>query len=125
MTRCMYALLESKVSWWVRLKITPQVRHELEFWMACMANYNCQPVWHSPSAVRVIYADASDTGYGRYVVEHGDCVAYSQWTEHEAQHSSTWRELTAVLKGFYVRSRQTQEFPYSGSRIIKLLLVSC
>ena len=89
MTCCMYALLETRVSWWVRLEITPEDRQELEFWRACMADYNCQPIWHSPSAVRVVYADTSDTGYGGYVVEHGDCVAYGQWTEHEAQQSST------------------------------------
>ena len=32
------------------------------------------------------------------MVEHGDCVAYGQWSEYEAQKSSTWRELTAVLR---------------------------
>ena len=48
--------------------------------------------------MRVVYSDASDTGYGGYVVEHGPCVAYGQWTEQEAQQSSTWRELTAVLR---------------------------
>ena len=49
-----------------------------------LADYNCQPIWYSPSTVRVVYSDASD------VVEHGACVAYGQWTEHEAQQSSTW-----------------------------------
>ena len=48
--------------------------------------------------MRVVYSDASDTGYGGYVVEHGPCVAYGQWTTHEAHQSSTWRELTAVLR---------------------------
>ena len=80
------------------LDITPDVRQELEFWKACLAEYNCQPIWHSPSAVRVVYSDASDTGYGGYVVENGPCVAYGQWTEHEAKQTSTWRELTAALK---------------------------
>ena len=32
------------------------------------------------------------------MVEHGPCVAYGQWTTHEAHQSSTWRELTAVLR---------------------------
>ena len=32
------------------------------------------------------------------MVENGPCVAYGQWTEHEAKQSSTWRELTAVVK---------------------------
>ena len=80
------------------LEITPDARQELEFWKACLADHNCQPIWHSQSAVRVVYSDASDTGYGGYVVEHGPCVTYGQWTEHEAQQSSTWRELSAVLR---------------------------
>ena len=98
MTRSMYMLLESRLSWWDMLKITRDARQELEFWKACLADYNCQPIWHSPSAVRVVYSDASDTGYGGYVVQHGACIAYGQWTEHEAQQGSTWRELSAVLQ---------------------------
>ena len=65
MTRSMCTLLETRLSWWEILDITPDARQELEFWKACFSNYNCQ---HSPSTVRV---DASDTAYGGYVVEHG------------------------------------------------------
>lgn len=39
----------------------------------------------------------SETGYGGYVAEHGPCVSCGQWPESEAQHSSTWREVAAVL----------------------------
>ena len=98
MTRSMYSLLETRLSWWELLEITPEAKDELEFWQASLAEYTCQPIWHSPSAVRVVYSDASDTGYGGFVVEHDPCVAYGQWTEQEAQQSSTWRELTAVLQ---------------------------
>ena len=35
--------------------------------------------------------------YSGYVVEHGPCVVYGQWTAEEAKQSSTWRDLTAVL----------------------------
>lgn len=49
-----------------------------------MAGYSAQPIWCSPSVVRVVYSDASDTGYGGYVVEHSPCTAYGQWTEQEA-----------------------------------------
>ena len=86
-------LLESRLSWWDKLKISPDARQEPEFWKACLADYDSQPIWHSPSAVRVMYSDASDTGFWGYVVEHGACVAYGQWTRYEAQQSSTWREL--------------------------------
>ena len=48
--------------------------------------------------MRVVYSDASDTGYGGYVVEHGSCTSYGQWTADEAEQSSTWRELAAVWR---------------------------
>ena len=52
-----------------------------------LANYSCQPIWHSLSAVRVMYCDASDTGYGGYVVEHvmvlvWDCLKMTTETRH-------------------------------------------
>ena len=47
--------------------------------------------------VRVVLADASDTGYGGHKVEHGSCVVYGQWTADEASQSLTWTELTALL----------------------------
>ena len=58
--------------------------------------FNSQPIWHSPAAVRCVYSDASDTGYGGYTVEHGMHVAQGHWLPDEAVQSSTWRELVAV-----------------------------
>ena len=49
-----------------------------------------------PGAVRVVYLDASEMGYGGYVVEHGPCVAHGQWSAEEARCSSKWCELSAV-----------------------------
>ena len=46
--------------------------------------------------MRVVYSDASDTGYGGYLVAHGNLVANGQWAKDEAKQSSTWRELQAV-----------------------------
>jgi len=40
--------------------------------------------------------DASLSGYGGYLVEHGNLVANGQWSSKEASQSSTWRELGAV-----------------------------
>ena len=47
--------------------------------------------------MRVVYSDASGTGFGGYTVEHGPQVAHGQWSEWEACQNSTWRELKAVL----------------------------
>lgn len=32
------------------------------------------------------------------MVEHGPAIAHGQWTQLEALQSSTWRELSAVLR---------------------------
>ncbi len=97
-TRSLYAVLDTRQTWCDYLLLPPEVRDELAFWYNCLADYDTQPIWHSPSAMRVVYTAASATGYGGYVVEHGPCVAYGQWTAAEESQSSTWRELTAVLR---------------------------
>ena len=43
-----------------------------------------------------MYSDASNVGYGGYIVEH--VIANGSWTAEEAKQSSTWRELVAVSR---------------------------
>ena len=95
-TRALYALLESRQAWCDILLITQDAGEELRFWVECFDQFNSQPIWHSPAAVRCVYSDASDTGYGGYTVEHGMHVAQGNWLPDEAVQSSTWRELVAV-----------------------------
>ena len=64
MTRCLYALLESRQTWCDQLLLSPEARDEIVFWEECLSEYKSQPIWHAPSAVRVVYSDASNTGYG-------------------------------------------------------------
>ena len=60
-TRGLYALLNSRISWYDSLCLDASVKEELKFWLEGVHHYNGQPIWHSPSAVRVVYSDASDT----------------------------------------------------------------
>ena len=96
MTRRLYSLLNSRHYWCESLIIPSDAREELKFWSNNLDNFNGQGIWHSPSAVRVVYSDASDIGYGGYSVEHGYHMAQGLWTQEEAARSSTWRELRAV-----------------------------
>ena len=50
-------------------------RSELKFWLAKIREFNGQNLWPKPSAVRVVFSDASDTGFGGYTVEHGGLIA--------------------------------------------------
>ena len=106
MTRSLYAVLNSRLSWWQQLTLSKEAMEELVFWKNHMHKLNGQNLWPSPSAVRVVYSDASNTGYGGYSVEHGGHIAWGQWSKEEAQQSSTWRELKAVrlvLEAFSIK----------------------
>lgn len=88
--------------------ISSEVNEELQFWYKSITNYNVQNIWKCPSAIRVVYADASSSSFGGYTVEHGPQVAHGQWTEWEAQQSSTWQELKDVLDVLYSFTTQLQ-----------------
>jgi len=96
MTRSLYGVLNSRNSWCTQLQLSAEAIDELQFWLSQISRFNGQDLWPKPSAVRVVYSDASNTGYGGYTVEHGGQIANGQWTEEEACQSSTWRELRAV-----------------------------
>ena len=97
-SRAMYSLLNSRVSWHDYLIINEDVQQELRFWNDCIEQYNGQRIWRAPSTMRVVYSDASSTGYAGFTVEHGCHIALGQWNAIEAEKSSTWRELTSVAR---------------------------
>ena len=97
-TRFLYALLNSRTAWYEDVVIDSGFRDELNFWLKNLEHYNGQGIWYSPSAMRVVYSDASGTGFGGFTIEHGQHVAHGQWTCHERAQSSTWRELAAVIR---------------------------
>ena len=61
-TRSLYALINSRNSWCQKLKLSPEATNELQFWKEKLKHFNGQNIWHSPSAVRLVYSDASSTG---------------------------------------------------------------
>ena len=96
MTRSLYATLNNRNSWYHQLELTGEALLEIHFWHSKISSFNGQHIWPKPSAVRVVYSDASATGYGGYMVEHGSLIANGQWSPDEVAKSSTWRELRAV-----------------------------
>ena len=97
-TRSMYSIIQSRKSWQDRLWLDDNAKGELVFWHSSLEQFNGQPLWRSPSAIRIVYSDASDTGFGGYSVEHGKHIVHGQWTYTEGKRSSTWRELRAVAE---------------------------
>jgi len=96
MTRSLYATLNGRQSWFQRLELTVEALEEMGFWLSNLEKFNGYNIWPKPSAVRVVYSDASDIGYDGYTVEHGTLVANGQRSEEEVAQSSTWQELHTV-----------------------------
>ena len=96
MTRALYALLSTRVSWSQVLPLSDEARSEIQFWQTEIQSFNGQNIWVGTSALRVVYTDASDTGYAGYTVQHGCHVAQGPWLPEESTKSSTWREIRAV-----------------------------
>ena len=95
-TRAMYAVLSQRIFWSDRLSLSSEAADELAFWQQNIDRYNSQSIWFSAGATRIVYSDASSTGYGGYVVELGPEFSQGQWSVDEIALSSTWRELKAV-----------------------------
>ena len=96
MTRCLYTLINSRQAWCEALEITADAKAELQFWLLEIQQFNGQNIWVGPSALRVVYTDASSTGSGGYTVQHGCYIAHGLWLPEEAEKSSTWREIRAL-----------------------------
>ena len=95
-TRSVYADINCSRSWADRLCLSIDSQLELKFWLDSVDFLNGKPIWFSSGATRVVYSDASTTGYGGYMVELGNDVAHGLWSADESGLSSTWRELKAV-----------------------------
>ena len=95
-TRALYAVLNQRQFWSDQLCLSNDAAEELSFWRNNVDNFNGQSIWFSAGATRIVYSDASSTGYGGYSVELGPELAQGQWSVHEMSLSSTWRELKAV-----------------------------
>lgn len=73
------------------------VQEEICIWLKQLENFNGKGIWHTLSAVRMVYAEVrSSTGNAGYTVEHSCYIAHDPWTAEEAAQSSTWRKLKAV-----------------------------
>ena len=68
----MYDVINHRHGWHARVSLTEGAREELLFWKDSIGSFNGQPIWFSAGATRMAFSDASDTGYGGYVVELGN-----------------------------------------------------
>ena len=73
-----------------------EAREELKFWKTNVQLLSGKPIWFSSGTTRIVYSDASSSGYSGYVVELRNEIVHGQWSVEEVKHSSTWRKLKAI-----------------------------
>ena len=96
-TRAMYADIATSDDWHSPLDMSEDTFAELKFWLThynFTTGYSFKP---SPITTTILFTDASDDGYGGYLVKRaGQAVVVGKFSEHAQSMSSTMRELLAV-----------------------------
>jgi hypothetical protein len=77
--------------------------NQIKFWKHNLTEVNGKQFASDLSCQSIVYSDASNTGYGGYVVETPTNIAHSMWSACESNNSSTWKELTSSIL-FYLWS---------------------
>ena len=107
-TRYLYQCILDRASWNAKVKISPQAINEVHFWAKNCKSLNdrgCSLSLVDASDVCnfTIFCDASDVGYGGYILPNDGNEANSacfevsgSWSNSESELSSTWRELESI-----------------------------
>lgn len=97
-TRHMYYAIETRTSWNSVILCSPKLMEELTFWNTNIDVLNGKKLFEQPQSFdTVVYTDASEQGYGGYVISDKEkLICQGQWAKDEKVQSSTWRELKAV-----------------------------
>ena len=96
MTRSLYAVVNTKVSWNSTVVLTKEACSELVFWSQNVDSLNCRCPWLPLcQPAKLVYSDASDYACGSFIHSEGK-IFQQNWSPVERNNSSTWRELKAV-----------------------------
>ena len=69
-TRNMYRFIEKRISWFEQKLVSKNVKEELEFWRDNINIYNGYTFKPRPLTSCLLFTDASDEGYGGFVLKH-------------------------------------------------------
>ena len=98
MTRRMYKFVDNGEYWDEPKKLTSEARREIMFWSESIVAHNGYRIKPKHAITKVVYSDASNDGYGGYIVSKLDKpIAQGSFNEKQKEKSSTHREVFAVL----------------------------
>lgn len=98
MTRYLSIDILGAFSWDSYIALSCESVEQLKFWKSNLKDLNIKDIYESHKCSKIVYSDASSSGYGGYEVNTPNGVAHGLWSAEESLKSSTWRELTAVCR---------------------------
>ena len=128
-TRQMYFFIENSAKWDETITAGDDLIQEINFWVHNLKKYNGFEIKVNHVISKVVYSDASDTGYGGYVVQKlGKIIAKGNFLPHERNTRSTYRELLAIrfiLEKFYCPVLLSTRLLLIGHHILTGFLHPC
>lgn len=85
-------------TWNSYIKLSADSIRQLVFWENTLDSLNIRQLNTTGCCSKIVYSDASGTGYAGYEVGTINGVSHGIWSVDEAVKSSTWRELCAVFR---------------------------
>eukprot|EP00873_Tetraselmis_striata_P004795 jgi/Tetstr1/425059/TSEL_015523.t1 len=93
--RDLHCVLATRQGWGGRVKMTNQLRRELEWWTQVPAHHNGRSMYmHVETAY--LHADSSSYGWELVLNNNNAYQARGFWYEDDRAHHITWKELRAV-----------------------------
>ncbi|XP_068738599.1 uncharacterized protein [Montipora capricornis] len=128
MTRHLFSVVNSALSWDSEVFLSEDSISEINFWANNVDSLNGRVYWGVLSLpFRVSFSDASDSACGAFVESHSELVFHQNWSPEEKVKSSTWRELKAVclaLEAFAGRLSNTRVIWYSDNQNVESILLN-
>ena len=96
MTKYLSIDILDKQSWNSAICLSKESLDQIAFWKRNLRTANLKEFTFDLSCHIIVYSDASNTGYGGYMVENPSDIAHGMWSSNASMKSSTWKELTTV-----------------------------
>ena len=130
MTRFLFSVISSAVSWDCQVLLTQDAISEIDFWRHNVHALNGKVYWGVKSLpAKITFSDASDSACGAFVqLQPGvELVSHQNWSIAETMQSSTWWELKAVcfaLEAFASRLSGSKVVWYSDNQNVTSILLN-
>eukprot|EP00873_Tetraselmis_striata_P016992 jgi/Tetstr1/437256/TSEL_025986.t1 len=93
--RELHCVLATRQGWGGRVRMTNQLRRDLEWWTQVHAQHNGRSMY-KPVETAYLHADSSSYGWGAVLNNNSAYQARGFWYEDDRSHHITWKELRAV-----------------------------